>query len=93
MIVSIVVTPTGEVVIVNVTMVAPAGTVTVAGGAATLGLLLVIVTVAPPGGATLFRVSVPIVNEFAHAGFGLNTELFGKLTGRTVSVAVEVSPP
>ena len=50
---------TDMVVTVNVALVAPAGTVTLPGTVATAVLLLERVTVAPPPGAALVRVTVP----------------------------------
>jgi hypothetical protein len=51
---------TARVVTVNVTVVAPAATVTLAGTVATAVLLLDRVTVVPPAGATVFNVTVPV---------------------------------
>ena len=51
--------PTAEVVIVNVALVAPAATVTLAGTWAADVLLLVRVTTAPPDGAGPVKVTVP----------------------------------
>ena len=51
---------TGVVVTVNVALVAPAATVTFAGTVAAAVLLLVSVTTAPPAGAALFNVTVPV---------------------------------
>ena len=55
---------TGFVVIVNVAVVAPAGTVTDAGTVAALMLLLVSVTNAPAGGAAFASVTVPVLSRF-----------------------------
>jgi hypothetical protein len=52
-------TVTDAVLIVNVALNTPAGTVTLGGTVATLVLLLDSVTTAPPGGAALVRLAVP----------------------------------
>ena len=83
--------PTAEVVIVNVALVAPAATVTLAGTWAAVVLLLVRVTTAPPDGAGPVKVTVP-VDEVPPI-----TELGLRLTGVsaaavTVRVAVLVTP-
>jgi len=83
--------PTAEVVIVNVALVAPAVTVTLAGTCAADVLLLVRVTTAPPDGAGPVKVTVP-VDEVPPI-----TELGLRLTGVsaaavTVRVAVFVTP-
>jgi hypothetical protein len=80
-----------DVVAVNVALVAPAATVTLAGTAATTVLLLESDTTAPPESAALERVTVPV--EFDPAvtlgGFRLTAcKLAGAETGVTVSVVV-----
>ena len=51
---------TGWVATVNVALVAPAATVTLAGTVATAVLLLVSVTTVPPAGAAAVKVAVPV---------------------------------
>ena|SRR6266581_4934949 len=81
MIVALVNDDTGPVVIVNVALVAPSGTVTDAGAVATDGLLLDKEITAPPAGAGATNFTVPI------AGFPSVTPFVGdRLSekGRTV---------
>ena len=84
---------TALVVIVNGALVAPAGTVTLAGTEATDGLLLESATCAPPAGAGAFNVTVPV--EFCRppitvVGFSVSEDRTG---GITVSVVVWIAPP
>jgi hypothetical protein len=58
--VDVVLAATGVVVTVNVALVAPAATVTLAGTVAAAVLLLVRATTAPPAGAALLNVTVPV---------------------------------
>ena len=78
---------TAEVVTVNVTLDAPAATVTLAGTAATDEFALLRVTTAPPLGAALVNVTVPV------ALFPPTTELGLTLTAeRLAGVGVEAVP-
>ena len=83
--------PTAEVVIVNVALVAPAVTVTLAGTCAADVLLLVRVTTAPPDGAGPVKVTVPVdeVPPITELGLRL-TEVSAAAV--TVKVAVFVTP-
>ena len=78
---------------VNVTLVAPAGTVTLGGTEAAEELLLDSATCAPPAGAGAFNVTVPV--EFCRppitvVGFSVSEDRTG---GITVSVVVWIAPP
>ena len=83
-IVTEVVVPTATVVTVNVALVAPAATVTFAGTVATDVLLLESVTTAPPVGAALFSVTVPVevAPPVTDAGLTLSEEIAGGFTVR-----------
>ena len=82
---------TGVVAIVNVAVVAPAATVTLAGTVAADVLLLVKVTTAPLAGAAPVRVTVPVEDVPPTTLEGLSETEVG--TGaRTVKVAVLVVP-
>ncbi len=72
----------------NVAVVAPAATVTLAGTVATAVLLLVSVTTAPPEGAALLRVTVPVeeVPPVTVAGLRLRDDMEAP-GGFTVSMA------
>ena len=77
----------------KVALVAPAGTVTLAGTVAAAVLLLESVTGAPPAGAGPFSVTVPVGEEVPPvtlAGLRVNEEGIG---GITVSEVVRVAPP
>src|SRR5262245_34145768 len=84
---------------VNVALVAPAPTVTLAGTVAMAVLLLDSVTTAPPAGAALVSVTVPCeaLPPVMLAGFNVRVDRLagggGGGTGFTVSVAVRVTPP
>ncbi len=77
------------VVTVNVAVVAPAVTVTLAGTVATAVLLLVSVTTAPPVGAALLNVTVPVeeVPPVTAVGFRLRDDKEAP-GGFTVSVVL-----
>ncbi len=80
----------------NVALVAPAATVTLAGVLATVVLLLESVTAAPPAGAAAVNVTLP-VDEFPPVtlvGFRVSEERVGRGggTGVTVSEADLVTP-
>ena len=79
-------TLTARVVTVNVALVVPAATVTLAGTVAAAVLLLASVTTAPPAGAALLNVTVPVAEAPPVTAVGLrDTEL--SAGGFTVSVA------
>ena len=89
---------TALVVMVNVALVAPAATVTLAGSVATAGLLLDNVTTAPPVGAALVSVTVPCEDPPPVTLVGLTLTLCrlagggAAAGGVTVTVAVLVVP-
>jgi hypothetical protein len=80
-----------DVVIVKVAVLAPAGTVTLAGTCAADVLLLESVTTKPPGGAAPVRVTVPVddAGPTTEAGFRVRVD---SAAGVTVSVAVLATP-
>ena len=79
---------TARVVTVNVALVAPAATVTLAGTVAAAVLLLASVTTAPPAGAALLSVTVPVAEAppVTAVGFKLTDDTV-TTGGSTVSVA------
>lgn len=85
-ILTVVLAATGTVVMINVAVVAPAGTVTLAGTAATEVLLLVSVTTSPPVGAEPLKVTVPVDDAPPTGLFGLS-ETEERVAGLIVSVA------
>jgi len=80
---------------VKVALVAPAGTVTLAGTAATAVLLLASVTTIPPLGAGALRVTDPwdAFPPTTLAGLRLTLDTVTAGAGLTVSVADRVTPP
>src|SRR5437588_629199 len=86
---------TALVVTVKLALLAPAGTVTLAGTAATLGLLLARETTARPVGAGALRVTVPgedCVPPVTLVGFSVSDDRVA-VGGVTVSDAVLLAPP
>ncbi len=77
----------------KVALVAPAGTVTLAGTVATAVLLLDRVTTAPPAGAAALSVTVPCeeLPPVTLAGFSVSEDRV--TAGETVRVADRVAPP
>ena len=85
---------TARVVTVNVALALPAGTVTEAGTVAADALLLVSATTAPPSGALLLSVIVPVDAVPPVTLVGLRaTAVKLAAGGVTVRVAVCVPPP
>jgi hypothetical protein len=80
-----------RVVTVNVALVLPAGTVTLAGTVAAAVLPLLSVTTAPPEGAAAFKVTVPVedVPEFTEVGLNVTDDT---TRGATVRVALWLLP-
>jgi len=86
---------TALVLTVNVALLAPAATVTLAGTVAVDVLLLVRVTAAPPAGAGPLSVTVPVEDcapPVTVVGFSVSVESVGEACGATVSAAVLVTP-
>ena len=92
--VTVAVLATGLVLTVNVAVVAPAATVTLAGTCAAAVLLLDNVTTAPPVGAALLRVTVPVDEDppMTLVGFKVTEDKVTVVGGVTVSIAVLVVP-
>ena len=87
---------TAFVVTVKVALVAPAGTVTLAGTVAAAVLLLASVTTIPPLGAGPLRVTVPVevLPPVTLVGLRLTPDtVTAAEAGFTVSVADRVTPP
>ena len=78
---------------VNVALVAPTATVTLSGAVATAGLLLESVMTAPPVGAGLLRVTVPVAEDPPRTVVGLTLTDERSGSGVTVSTADFVAPP
>jgi hypothetical protein len=80
---------------VNVALVLPAGTVTLAGKVATLMLLLESVTTPPPEGAWPERVTVPwdVLPPLTLVGLSVSDESVTAVAGVMVSVACCELPP
>ena len=83
---------TALVVIAKVLVVAPAATVTEAGTVAAFVLLLASVTTAPPAGAALLSVTLPVLFAPPVTAVGFTVTPFKAAGGLTVSVAVLATP-
>ena len=93
-IVAVAAAATAVVVVLKVALVAPAATMTLAGTTATAALLDS-VTTAPPDGAALVSVTVPVEELPPVTLAGLSARVFrlaGGGTGVTVSAAVRLTP-
>jgi hypothetical protein len=86
---------TAVVFTVNVALLAPAATVTLAGTVAAAVLSLIRETAAPPVGAGPLRVTVPLEGEppVTLIGLSASEESVAEPGGVTVSEAVLVPPP
>ena len=87
-------TVTALVLTVNVALLAPAATVTVAGTVAVDVLLLERETTAPPMGAGPLSVTVPVEGDppVTLVGFSVSEETVGRGCGSTAREAVLVAP-
>jgi hypothetical protein len=83
---------TALVVMAKVLVVAPAATVTEAGTVAAFVLLLASVTTAPPAGAALLSVTLPVLFAPPVTAVGFTVTPFKAAGGFTVSVAVLATP-
>src|SRR6266480_6303575 len=85
---------TALVLTVNVALLAPAATITLAGTVATALLPLERETGAPPAGAGPLSVTVPVEGDppVTLVGFSVSEERVGRACGSTVSEAVLVTP-
>src|SRR5262245_26042089 len=87
---------TAVVAMEKLALTAPAATVTLAGTLATVALLLESATAAPPVGAAVVNVTVPVLAAPPTTLVGLTVtedKLGAAGTGLTVNVAVRVTPP
>ena len=86
-----------DVFTVNVALVLPAGTVTLAGTLAAAALLLESITCAPPAGAGPLRVTVPVEDPDGPpttlVGFNVSEVTVGSGGGITVNGADTLRPP
>src|SRR3954453_2813145 len=82
---------TGCVVMAKLAVVAPAATVTDA-GTAPAALLLARVTTAPPAGATVASVTVPVLPIPPRTAVGFSVNVFSAAGGLTIRVDVLVDP-
>ena len=91
-IVTAVAVATALLVTAKVAIVAPAATVTDAGVVAALMLLLASVTAAPPAGAVVARVTVPVLFAPPTTAVGFSANAARPAGGLTVRVAVLIAP-